>query len=96
MTRRMVTHSEAKKLAQYFSINHKIVPFKEWLFGLNVELEHGSINPLTNVTNDDLIMTGKIALAHIMEYPNYYRKLAQMELDLESEWKNKSFNIFIK
>ena len=40
--------------------------------GLNIELEHGYVNPITNVTNNDLLITGKIALAHLMEYPNYY------------------------
>ena len=59
---------------------------KDLVTGLNIELEHGKINPLTNVTNDDLIMTGKIALAHLMEYPNYYNEeygLPAMERELE-------------
>ncbi len=47
---------------------------EEFLNGINIELEHGSINPKTNVTNNDLIMTAKIALAHLNEYPNYYNK----------------------
>ena len=42
--------------------------------GLNIELEHGYSNPVTNVTNNDLLMTGKIALAHLMEFPNYYNE----------------------
>jgi len=44
----------------------------EFTFGMNVELEHGTENPATNVTNDDPIMTGKIALAHLNEVPMYY------------------------
>lgn len=48
-----------------FSIN-------DFLTGINIELEHGSVNPITNVTNDDLLMTSKIALAHLNEFPNYY------------------------
>ena len=47
---------------------------KDFLSGLNVEREHGLVNPLTNVTNDDLITTGKIALAHLLELPNYYNE----------------------
>ena len=39
-----------------------------------IEMEHGLINPVTNVTNDDLLKTAKIALAHLNEYPNYYNK----------------------
>lgn len=47
---------------------------EEFLDGMNIELEHGSVNPNTNVTNDDLIKTAKIALAHLNEFPNYYNK----------------------
>lgn len=42
--------------------------------GINIELEHGKINPKTNVTNDDLVLTTKIALAHLNEFPNYYNR----------------------
>ena len=45
---------------------------QEFLEGINIEVEHGKINSNTNVTNNDLIMTAKIALAHLNEYPNYY------------------------
>lgn len=47
---------------------------EEFLTGINIELEHGLVNPKTNVTNDDLITTAKIALAHLNEYPNYYNE----------------------
>ncbi len=47
---------------------------EEFLEGINIELEHGTINPKTNVTNNDLITTAKIALAHLNEFPNYYNK----------------------
>lgn len=46
----------------------------DFLEGINIELEHGLVNKLTNVTNNDLISTAKIALAHLNEYPNYYNK----------------------
>ena len=49
----------------------KFSPY-EFLEGINIELEHGTINPETNVTNDNLILTTKIALAHLNEFPNYY------------------------
>ena len=64
---------------------------KDLLIGMNIELEHGTVNPITNVTNDDLIITGKIALAHLMEYPNYYNEeygLPAMEKELERRLKN--------
>ncbi len=47
--------------------------------GMDVELEHGSRDPRTNVTNDDPVLTGKIALAHLREMPDYYRRLDVME-----------------
>lgn len=46
----------------------------EFLEGINIELEHGTINYKTNVTDDNLIVTAKIALAHLNEFPNYYNK----------------------
>ena len=47
---------------------------EEFLDGINIEFEHGTVSPKTNVTNDDLLMTAKIALAHLNEFPNYYNK----------------------
>ena len=47
---------------------------EEFLDGINIELEHGVVEPKTNVTNNDLIVTAKIALAHLNELPNYYNK----------------------
>lgn len=55
--------------------------------GMIVELEHGSYDPTTNITNDDLLTTGKIALAHLKEYPDYYDRLHKMEKEAESFWK---------
>ena len=46
----------------------------DFITGINIELEHGKVNPLTNVTNNDLLTTAKIALAHLNEFPNYYNK----------------------
>lgn len=63
---------------------------QDLIVGLNLELEHGCVNPATNVTNNDLMMTGKIALAHLMEFPNYYNEeygLPAMEKELEKRLK---------
>lgn len=65
---------------------------KDLLVGINIELEHGRVNSLTNVTNDDLIITGKIALAHLLEYPNYYNEeygLPAMERELKKRLEEK-------
>lgn len=58
--------------------------------GMKVELEHGYIGAMTNVTDDNLLMTGKIALAHLFETPDYYVRLKKMEREAEKYWKNKS------
>ena len=65
---------------------------EEFLDGINIELEHGTVNPKTNVTNDNLITTAKIALAHLNEFPNYYNKeygLRQFEKFLQSKLNTK-------
>jgi len=56
--------------------------------GLDVELEHGIRDEYTNVTHDDEIATGKIALAHLNEFPDYYSRLKKME-DEATEFYNK-------
>ena len=71
---------------------HKFTP-KEFLEGINIELEHGTVNESTNVTNDDLIITAKIALAHLNEYPNYYNPeygLKTFEKMLQSKLENEN------
>ncbi|MFC1872696.1 DUF5661 family protein [Chloroflexota bacterium] len=57
----------------------------QYRIGLDVELEHGKVDPHTNVTNDDPIMTGKIALAHLNEFPDYYTRLDVMEKEAEGK-----------
>ena len=51
---------------------------------MDVEFEHGSHDPQTDVTHDDPILTGKIALAHMKEFPDYYERLERMERDAET------------
>lgn len=66
--------NDAVQAALILNIKFDKFTLEEFLEGINIELEHGKTNPKTNVTNDDLISTAKIALAHLNEYPNYYNK----------------------
>ena len=59
---------------------------EQFRMGLEVELEHGSRDPETNVSDDDEITTGKIARAHLNEFPDYYTRLARMEAEAEQYW----------
>jgi hypothetical protein len=69
--------------AQTLRIDFDAVEFDVNQFhrGMVVELQHGTGDPETNVTNDDLIATGKIALAHLNEIPGYYTRLGVMEAE---------------
>ena len=66
--------NDALMAAKKLNITFDKFSKEDFLRGINVELEHGLINPFTNVTNNDLIITSKIALAHLNELPNYYNK----------------------
>ena len=57
----------------------------QFRMGMNIELEHGTRDPETNVTDDDITMTAKIARAHLNEFPDYYTRLAKMEAEAEAE-----------
>jgi hypothetical protein len=78
----MIKHfslEEAKTIGESLGIDWSKFDVEQFRMGIDVELEHGSRDPRTNVTNDDSIMTGKIALAHLNEFPDYYTKLEKME-----------------
>jgi len=82
------TDEEAKRIGDELGINWDVVELEEFRMGLGVELEHGSHDPETNVTNDDEILTGKIALAHLREFPDYYTRLEKLEAEAEEYWSN--------
>lgn len=86
----MFNISDALYSAKVLGVSFDKFTPEEFLIGINIELEHGTVNPRTNVTNDDLITTAKIALAHLNEYPNYYNKeygLLAFEKFLKSKLK---------
>lgn len=68
----MFNEQDALKAANILNINFDKFSLQDFLTGINIELEHGLTNPSTNVTDNDLIRTSKIALAHLNEFPNYY------------------------
>ncbi len=79
VSQRTFTAEEARKVGDQIGIHWTDVDLEQFRMGLEVELEHGIRNVVTNVTNDDLVLTGKIALAHLMELPDYYTRLLRME-----------------
>lgn len=80
---------EAKRIGDALSIDWTQVRLDEFRAGLAVELEHGSRDPQTNVTNDDDLLTGKIALAHLKEFPDYYTRLGRLEQEADAFWAKK-------
>lgn len=75
------TREEAKAIGDKLGVDWSVTSLDEYAMGVNVELEHGSQDPRTNVTNDDPLLTGKIAWAHLNEISDYYSKLKVMEGD---------------
>jgi hypothetical protein len=78
----------ARAIGELIGIDWATAPFdvEQFRGGMDVELEHGSRDPATDVTGSDPVVTGKIALAHLNEFPDYYTRLAKMEADAEREW----------
>jgi hypothetical protein len=86
MTTIRFTTQEARQVAEALGLDLAQEPFdiEQFRMGMDVELEHGHRDPQTNVTNDDPVTTGKIALAHLRELPDYYTRLAAMEGESET------------
>jgi len=80
------TMDEALKIGKQIGIDFTKINPEQFRMGLGVELEHGTRFPQANVTNDDPILTGKIAYAHLLEIPDYYTKLAKLEKQGKDYW----------
>lgn len=80
------TNEEAKRIGDELRIDWGEVELSEFRMGMGVELEHGSHDPETNVTDNDEILTGKIALAHLREFPDYYTRLEKLEEEADEYW----------
>lgn len=83
------TEEEAKKIGEKLGIKWDKFDIEQFRMGMDVELEHGTVDENTNITNNDSLMTGKIALAHLNEFPDYYSRLEKMEKEAEEFLKNK-------
>jgi hypothetical protein len=86
---REFTRQDARRIGDAIGVNWAEVSLDEFQAGLGVELEHGARDPQTNVTDDDEIVTGKIALAHLKEFPDYYTRLDQLEAEADQYWAGK-------
>jgi hypothetical protein len=89
MSKKQFTPRQAKTIGEQLGIRWDKFHVEQFRAGLGVELEHGSVNQTTDVTNDDPLLTGKIALAHLTEFPDYYIRLAKMEAEAKSFWDSK-------
>jgi hypothetical protein len=88
---RHFTPEQAREVGEAIGIDWGSAPFdiEQLRTGMDVELEHGTRDPATDVTGSDPVITGKIALAHLNEFPDYYTRLARMEADAEADWRDR-------
>jgi hypothetical protein len=80
---RRTSLDEAKRVGDEIGVDWDRFDLEQFRAGMDVEFEHGSHDPQTDVTGDDPIITGKIALAHMKEFPDYYERLERMEREAE-------------
>ncbi len=83
------TTEEAKVIGDAIGIDWSRVDLEQFRIGLGVEMEHGSDDARMNVTHGNLETTGKIAWAHLHEYPDYYTRLEKMEKEAEAYWSTR-------
>jgi len=83
---RRTTAEEARRVGDEIGVDWDRFDLEQFRLGMDIEFEHGSHDPQTDVTGDDPTLTGKIALAHMKEFPDYYERLERMEADAERDW----------
>lgn len=90
-TGKRFTADDARVIGEEIGIDWSSSPFDvdQFRVGMNVELEHGLHDALTNVTDDDPHLTAKIALAHLNEFPDYYTRLERLEEEAKRDWERR-------
>jgi len=86
---KVFTSDESKVIGDILGVEWSKFDVEQFTMGLNVELEHGTVELKTNVTDNNPISTGKIALAHLNEFPDYYTRLDKMEEEAKKYWESK-------
>jgi len=89
MSKRTIDSDKAKRIGDTLGIDWNKVDLEQFREGLEVEFEHGKHDPETNVINDDAVLTGKIAWAHLKEFPDYYTRLKQLEAEADVYWASR-------
>jgi len=87
--KRIVPAEEARTIGANLGIDWAKVDLEQFRRGIEVELEHGARDPETNVTDDDPVLTGKIAWAHLKEFPDYYTRLDRLEAEADAYWASR-------
>ena len=87
--KKVFTAEKAKEIGEKLGIDWSKFDIEQFRMGMDVELEHGLRDAHTNVTGDDPLTTGKITLAHLNEYPDYYTRLDKMENGAKVFWAKK-------
>jgi Protein of unknown function (DUF5661) len=88
--KREIAQDEARRVGDALGISWTTVDLNQFRRGLEVELEHGSRDPETDVTGDDMHLTGKIAWAHLKEFRDYYTRLDKLEAEADAYWQSRS------
>ena len=86
---RPVSAEEARDVGSTLKIDWTKVDLEQFRHGLEVEFEHGARDPETNVTNDDLVLTGRIVWAHLKEFADYYARLDKLEAEAVAYWASR-------
>jgi hypothetical protein len=89
MNKRTVSATEAKQIGGMLGIDFAKIDLDQFRRGVEVEFEHGAHDPETNVRNDDVVLTGKIAWAHLKEFPDYYTRLDKLEAEAGAYWASR-------
>jgi len=87
--KRQIDAEEAHKVGDALGVDWTKVDPEQFRRGLEVEFEHGTRDVQTNVTNDDFALTGKIAWAHLKEFPDYYTRLDKLEAEAADYWASR-------
>ena len=88
-SKQKISTEKARSIGTQLGLDWTRIDLEQFRQGLEVEFEHGARDPETDVTGDDLALTGKIAWAHLKEFPDYYTRLDKLEAEADAYWASR-------
>ena len=81
--RKQISSEEAKRIGETIHIDWEQIDLEQFRQGLMGNHEQAAIDPETGLTYDGVLLTGKVILDHMQEFPDYFTRLEKLKAEAD-------------